>query len=160
MYICMSFAGIWIAAHSVRSELACRPADLLKTKKKTVTLKEVQSLTGPLNFTWSVILLGRAFLRRLTDLPIGIQSPFHLPCFLFANTLSDGVESWLWSGVLERAFRMKQTIIIAVFLRDFIQLCNSRKIHYLNREIALENRYRDSFDISFASNLTRNSRVW
>lgn len=50
-------------------------SDFLKTKK--VTLKEVQSLTGHLNFACCVILPGRAFLRRLIDLTIGIQSPFH-----------------------------------------------------------------------------------
>ena len=42
-----------------------------------MTLKEVQSLTGLLNFACSVILPGRAFLRRLIDVTIGIQSPFH-----------------------------------------------------------------------------------
>lgn len=42
-----------------------------------MTLKEVQSLTGHLNFACCVILPGTAFLRRLTDLTIGIQSPFH-----------------------------------------------------------------------------------
>ena len=50
-------------------------SDFLKRKK--VTLKEVQSLTGHLNFACCVILPGRAFLRRLIDLTIGIQSPFH-----------------------------------------------------------------------------------
>ena len=122
MYICMyvcHLQGFELLHIQLEASLL---ADLLTSlrQKKTVTLKEVQSLTGPLNFTWSVILLGRAFLRRLTDLPIGIQSPFHLPCFLFANTLSDSVESWLWSGVLERAFRMKQTIIIILFFCEIL----------------------------------------
>ena len=42
-----------------------------------MTLKEIQSLTSLLNFACSVILPGRASLRRLTDLTTGIQSPFH-----------------------------------------------------------------------------------
>ena len=45
---------------------------------KKVTLKEVQSLSGLLNFACSVIKPGRAFLRRMIDLTIGIRSPHHL----------------------------------------------------------------------------------
>ena len=48
-------------------------SDFLKRKK--VTLREVQSLTGLLNFACSVIVPGRAFLRRLIDLTIGVHSP-------------------------------------------------------------------------------------
>ena len=44
-------------------------------KRKRVTLKEVQSLNGLLNFACSVIVPGRAFLRRLIDLTIGVRSP-------------------------------------------------------------------------------------
>ena len=47
--------------------------DFLRPK----TLMEVQSLTGLLNFRCSVIQPGRAFLRRLIDLTICVQSPFH-----------------------------------------------------------------------------------
>lgn len=50
-------------------------AEFLKRKK--VTLKEIQSLTGLLNFACSVVVPGRAFLRRLIDLTIGVRSPFH-----------------------------------------------------------------------------------
>ena len=39
--------------------------------RRKVTLKELQSLIGLLNFTCSVILPGRAFLRCLNDLTIG-----------------------------------------------------------------------------------------
>ena len=46
-------------------------------KRKKVTLKEVQSLNGLLNFACSVVRPGRAFLRRLIDLTIGIKSPHH-----------------------------------------------------------------------------------
>ena len=40
-----------------------------------VTLKEVQSLIGLLNFAFSVVRPSRAFLRRLIDLALGIRSP-------------------------------------------------------------------------------------
>ena len=42
---------------------------------KKVTLKELQSLIGLLNFPYSVVTLGRAFLRRLIDLTLGISQP-------------------------------------------------------------------------------------
>ena len=46
-------------------------------RRKKVTLKEVQSLTGLLNFACSVVRPGRAFLRRLIDRTVGIRSPEH-----------------------------------------------------------------------------------
>ena len=45
--------------------------------RRKVTLKELQSLIGLLNFTCSVILPGRAFLRRLIDLTMGVRRPHH-----------------------------------------------------------------------------------
>ena len=79
----LSFAGIELDTIQLEARLPtekilkCKDliSDFLKRKK--VTLKEVQSLTGLLNFAHSVILPGRAFLCRLIDLTIGIQSPFH-----------------------------------------------------------------------------------
>ncbi len=46
-------------------------------KCKKVTLKEVQSLNGLLNFACSVVKPGQAFLRQLIDLTIGIKLPHH-----------------------------------------------------------------------------------
>lgn len=42
-----------------------------------VTLFEVQSLVGLLNFACTVVLPGRAFLRRSIDLSRGISQPYH-----------------------------------------------------------------------------------
>lgn len=42
-----------------------------------VTLVELQSLVGLLNFACSVVLPGRGFLRRLIDLTIGPTKPYH-----------------------------------------------------------------------------------
>ncbi|KAK3087428.1 hypothetical protein FSP39_005841 [Pinctada imbricata] len=47
------------------------------SRKKKVQLRDLQSLIGLLNFACSVVVPGRAFLRRLIDLVIGVQSPFH-----------------------------------------------------------------------------------
>ncbi|XP_068680404.1 uncharacterized protein [Montipora foliosa] len=47
-------------------------------ERKKVTLKEMQSLTGLLNFACTVVVPGRAFLRRLIDLTEGVRSPYHV----------------------------------------------------------------------------------
>ena len=80
----LSFAGIEL--DSVCSE-ARLPLDKIHKKhtvdlgilgRKKVFLKEVQSLTGLLNFACSVIKPGRAFLRRRINLTVGVKSPHHL----------------------------------------------------------------------------------
>ena len=79
----MSFAGIEL--DSIRWE-ARLPLDKIEKcvslisefcRRKKVTLKEIQSLVGLLNFACSVIRLGRAFLRRLIDLTVGVRMPNH-----------------------------------------------------------------------------------
>jgi len=44
-------------------------------QKRSVTLRELQSLVGLLIFACTIIIPGRAFLRRLIDLTIGHSSP-------------------------------------------------------------------------------------
>ena len=46
--------------------------------RKKVTLKAIQFLTGLLNFACSVVVPGRAFLRRLIDLTICVRAPHFL----------------------------------------------------------------------------------
>ena len=46
-------------------------------KRRKVTLRELHSLLGLLNFTCSVIVPGRAFLRRLIDLNKGAKRLYH-----------------------------------------------------------------------------------
>ena len=79
----LQFAGITL--DSVKQE-ARLPVDklqkcrmLLRTfyKRRKVTLRELQSLLGLLNFTCSVIVPGRAFLRRMIDLTRGAKRPYH-----------------------------------------------------------------------------------
>ena len=45
--------------------------------KKKVTLKELQALTGLLNFCTRAIPAGRAFVRRLYDATCGLSKPHH-----------------------------------------------------------------------------------
>ena len=79
----LQFAGIEL--DSVRQE-ARLPLDKLTRcrtllhhfhKKRSVTLRELQSLIGLLNFCCSVVIPGRAFLRRLIDLTSGLTRPYH-----------------------------------------------------------------------------------
>jgi hypothetical protein len=45
--------------------------------RKKITLLELQSLIGLLNFAYAVVYPDRAFLRRIIDLTKGIQKPYH-----------------------------------------------------------------------------------
>lgn len=45
-------------------------------KRRTVPLRELQSLLGTLSFATKVVAPGRAFLRRLYDLTLGFVNPF------------------------------------------------------------------------------------
>jgi hypothetical protein len=56
-----------------------RARDQLHTlyRKKSATLKELQSILGLLNFACRAIYPGRAFLRRLFDLTQGLTKPSH-----------------------------------------------------------------------------------
>ena len=80
---CLKFAGIEL--DSVRGE-ARLPLDKvqdciakirdLKGRRK-VTLQELQSVIGSLNFACKVVVPGRAFLRRLIDQTRGLRKPHH-----------------------------------------------------------------------------------
>ena len=57
--------------------LKCKQLIAELIKKKKATLRELQSLTGVLNFACSVVVPGPCFLKRLVDLTIGLKSPGH-----------------------------------------------------------------------------------
>jgi hypothetical protein len=46
-------------------------------EKEKITLKDLQSIIGTLNCACAVVVPGRAFLRRLIDLTIGISKPIY-----------------------------------------------------------------------------------
>ena len=77
----LQFAGIGL--DSVRQEARLPLEKLTKSRtllhyyyrKRSVTLCELQSLIGLLNFCCSVVVQGRAFLRRLIDLTSGLSRP-------------------------------------------------------------------------------------
>jgi len=78
-YNSIQFAGITLDTLKMEARLPddkltkCKSLLLDFHKRRKVTLRELQSLIGLLNFCCSVILPGRAFLRRLIDLTRGVQ---------------------------------------------------------------------------------------
>ena len=79
----LQFAGITL--DSVRQEARLPEDKLLKRRamlqnfhaRRSVRLKELQSLIGLLNFTRLVVVPGRTFLRRMIDLTKGVNKPHH-----------------------------------------------------------------------------------
>ena len=70
----LAFAGIQLNTALMEARLPQEKLDkcwdLLSTflRRRKVTLQDIQSLTGLLNFAYTVIVPGRAFLCRLIDL--------------------------------------------------------------------------------------------
>jgi len=52
-------------------------ADVISRAQRKVTLKELQSLIGKLNFACRAVVPGRPFLRRLIDSTCGLKHPRH-----------------------------------------------------------------------------------
>ena len=80
----LAFAGIELDTVLMEARLPqekldkCRELLSAFLRRRKVTLQEIQSLTGLLNFACKIIVPGRAFLRRLIDLTIGVQKPHFL----------------------------------------------------------------------------------
>ena len=80
---CLTFLGIELDTVQQKARL---PKDKIEKSlfmindflgRKKVNLKDLQSLCGLLNFACSVIVPGRAFLRRLFDLTRGLRKPYY-----------------------------------------------------------------------------------
>lgn len=80
---------------SLPSEKLSKARNLLIefTSRESCKLRELQSLLGFLNFCCSVITCGRAFLRRLTDLTIGVQKPYYH--IRLTKAVKDDLRLWL-----------------------------------------------------------------
>ncbi|XP_060566992.1 uncharacterized protein LOC132725821 [Ruditapes philippinarum] len=80
---CVEVHGIMIDTKSMIAKLPQNKVQALRSllnmyrKQKKVTLRELQSLLGHLNFACRVIKPGRCFLRRLYDKTMGINSKHH-----------------------------------------------------------------------------------
>ena len=99
----LAFAGIEL--DTLRMEVRLPPDKIAKCqtlistflRRKKVTLREIQSLLGLLNFACSVVVPGRAFLRRLIDLTKGVKFPHH---FIRLNK-SSKADLALWQSFLD-----------------------------------------------------------
>lgn len=79
----LSFVGIELDSISMEKRLPMDKVTKIKLllaqfkSRKHVTLRDLQSLIGLLQFACSVVTPGRPFLRRLIDLTIGLRLPYH-----------------------------------------------------------------------------------
>jgi hypothetical protein len=80
---CLTFLGIELDTVNQIARLPedkfSKCLDFIKEflHRRKVTLRELQSLCGLLNFACQVVVPGRAFLRRLFDLCRGLRKPHH-----------------------------------------------------------------------------------
>lgn len=63
----------------------------MKGKTQTI-LRKLQSLIGLLNFACSVVIPGRAFLRRLIDLTCGVSKPHEL--IELTEEIKQDIDTW------------------------------------------------------------------
>lgn len=79
----MEIFGIVLNSHTMSASLpATKVQEMLQKilevqRSRSITLKKLQSIIGSLNWACAVIVPGRAFLRRLIDLTIGVTNPSH-----------------------------------------------------------------------------------
>lgn len=116
----LTFLGIELdtvaMAARLDSEKLCKCVGLLSqfiTRKK-VTLVELQSVIGLLNFCCCVVRPGRAFLRRLIDLTIGVSRSWYK--ITLTMEVKQDLHMWL------------------LFLRDFNGTCFFLPHRWLNSE--------------------------
>jgi len=80
---CIQFLGIILDSHKMEARLPEDKVLKLRTalascyKKRTLMLRDLQSLLGLLNFACKVIIPGRAFMQRLYRLSSGVSHPRH-----------------------------------------------------------------------------------
>lgn len=96
---CIEFMGIVIDTAAMEARLPQDKIDKCRNQLQTflirekATLKELQSLIGLLSFACKVVRPGRAFLRRLIDLTMGLKHPSHFRR-LTQETKAD-IATWL-----------------------------------------------------------------
>ena len=83
----LTIYGIEVDSNALECRLPQAKLDKIRTKlqevkyRKKITLKELQSLIGLLNYACLVVVPGRAFLRRIIDLTCGVSNPSHFVRF-------------------------------------------------------------------------------
>lgn len=80
---CITFLGIELDTQTMVARLPIEKVDKISLaladfrQRQKVTLVDLQSLIGLLNFACRVVVPGRTWLRRLIDLTKGLTQPFH-----------------------------------------------------------------------------------
>lgn len=80
---CLTFLGIELDSYLMEARLPQDKLEKIRTLlnkylvRSKITLREIQSLVGVLNFACSVVVPGRCFLRRLISLSKGLRRPHH-----------------------------------------------------------------------------------
>ena len=116
---CLPFVGIQLDTHEMQASLPQDKVDKflglidLFMTKKSITLTQLQSLCGMLNFACGVIAPARAFSRRLYDLGIGISKPYYK--IKLSQEVKKDLEMW-------RLFLLQYNR--RTFLLDYIFLSN------------------------------------
>ena len=80
---CTVFAGIELDTVNMEARLPldkiikCRELAKYTIERKNIELRQLQSVIGLLNCSCLVVVPGRAFLRWIISLTIGIRRPYH-----------------------------------------------------------------------------------
>lgn len=96
---CLVFLGIEFDTISMHMRLPQDKLVELRQKiqfcidTKKITLRELQSLIGSLNFACQVVAPGRAFIRRLVDATVGIRKPSFK--IRVSSAMKLDLETWL-----------------------------------------------------------------
>jgi hypothetical protein len=116
------FLGIKLCSVSM---VACLPTDKLEKYKETlnyllkhrkISLQYMQSAIGCLQFATSVVVPGKAFVRRLINTTLGIKKPFH---YVTVNTEAHkDIKMWL----LFFQFYNGKTFFLSEFIENSISL--------------------------------------
>ncbi|XP_050390001.1 uncharacterized protein LOC126808959 isoform X3 [Patella vulgata] len=94
--------------------------------KRKVTLKQLQSLLGLLNFVTLVVVPGRTFLRRLYDLTIGVAKPYYK--VRLNNSAKADIRIWhqFMQGFNGRCMFMSDAWLASDYLKLFTDAASSK----------------------------------
>ena len=142
-------------------------------RRKKVSLREIQSLIGTLNFACKVVVPGRTFLRRLIDLIKGVSNPNHSIRLNAAARLDlsawklfldqyNGIslclsDSWLSSDCITLYSDASLHGFAAIFGKRWLQGCFPS--NWANMNIAVKELLPIVLAIQLWGSLTANSRI-
>lgn len=115
----MTFMGLVLDSDLMEARLPQDKLDKLRdllqvhSTKRKITLKELQSLLGFLNFCCSVVRPGRAFLRRLINLTVGVSSRHHR--ITLSRESRKDLRSW---SVFAQNFNGRNLLLDSVWLSN------------------------------------------